>query len=396
MADGDGVPAGGPSNATTSGDVTQARAGYHAELKEVARGTGLRLGALIVVFLPAWNVFDRVLEPRHADGFLLVRVLAVAPISLLLVALAHPRLGRRHPEHLLFAALSLVLVAVAVMTARADSIEPYLVGYTLPLFGAAFLLPWRWRFTAASVAVAVVAMTAAIASAPVMRTPGELMTVGFYLGTSAALAATCQLYRYNLAWQDFRNRAELHWAHERATALLCEVERLSREDGLTGVANRRSWDERLGEEFERARRNATELAVLVCDVDRFKLVNDRFGHAVGDRVLQRASATLRARVRTGDVVARLGGDELGVLCPATNADEAALLAVDLLRRSEAELAAEGLPPTTLSIGVAALSPFDATAAELLARADQQLYLAKGTRAAVWGDGARLDLVGAKA
>ena len=178
---------------------------------------------------------------------------------------------------------------------------------------------------------------------------------------------------------------ELEQEQERSQKLLQQLERLSREDSLTGLANRRCWDETLATEFERSRRQGTDLAILLCDLDNLKDLNDRFGHATGDRVLENVGRALSSRMRSGDLAARVGGDEFGVLCPDTDADGAAALADSLRARlSELSPPAAGLPGVTVSIGVSHRKPGDASPAELAMRADHRLYRAKRTRNAVCG------------
>jgi diguanylate cyclase (GGDEF)-like protein len=271
-----------------------------------------------------------------------------------------------------------------------DSFEPYLLGLTLPLFGSAFLLVWRWQLTAAVVGVAGVAVTIACATASPAPPAEDVVTAAYYLSTASVVALLGQAYRHRLAWREFLTRAALERSQERSRELLAELERLSREDGLTGLANRRCWDEHVGREVERARRRNRPLSVLLCDVDHFKQINDHHGHAEGDAVLRRVGQRLSSRVRAGDVVARLGGDELGVCCPDTTLDEAVQLALQLRA-----VLVDGSASVTVSIGVAALQPDDGSPEPLLARADQALYRAKLTRDTVWaGDHRRDDGMGA--
>ena len=115
-----------------------------------------------------------------------------------------------------------------------------------------------------------------------------------------------QIHREVSAWREFTSRRQLEQEQEHNRELLHQLERLSREDPLTGLANRRCWDETLAKEFERSVRHGTDLAILLCDLDRLKAVNDRYGHPTGDRVLQAAAEVLNARIRAGDLAARLG------------------------------------------------------------------------------------------
>jgi diguanylate cyclase (GGDEF)-like protein len=195
-----------------------------------------------------------------------------------------------------------------------------------------------------------------------------------------------QFVREAIAFKEFSGRVELEREHERNEQLRRQLERLSREDPLTGLANRRCWDETLAREFERSRRQDGSLAIILCDLDRLKDVNDRFGHATGDRVLKATADVLAERVRASDLAARLGGDEFAVLCPDTEPEEASRLAEELRARlAELSSSGEALPEVTVSIGVTGRSPQDLTATDVMLRADDRLYRAKGTRNAVWLD-----------
>ncbi len=156
-------------------------------------------------------------------------------------------------------------------------------------------------------------------------------------------------------------------------------------DFLTGWHNRRYLQQRLKEEMGRAQRNAMSIACLMIDVDRFKAVNDAYGHLAGDSALREVAHRVEAQIRSMDTAARFGGDELSVLLPETTALEAATLA----ERVRGAIAAEPIALTaqiertlTVSVGVAALSPgrhetdLAALANRLLADADAALYRAK--------------------
>jgi diguanylate cyclase (GGDEF)-like protein len=157
------------------------------------------------------------------------------------------------------------------------------------------------------------------------------------------------------------------------TATLRELGGLARCDPLTGLLNRRSFDELLVHELERCERSSQTCALLMCDLDHFKQINDTHGHTVGDAVLRRVSADLLAGVRAIDRVLRVGGEEIAVLlvdCPG----ELAAVVAERLRRSVAH-SRTGQPDVTISIGVAdsahAVSPDD-----LVGQADRALYTAK--------------------
>jgi diguanylate cyclase (GGDEF)-like protein/PAS domain S-box-containing protein len=149
-------------------------------------------------------------------------------------------------------------------------------------------------------------------------------------------------------------------------------------DQLTGLFNRRRFDEELKRELARAGRYAEHSAVLSIDIDNFKGINDSAGHPAGDAVLAHVARVLDERSRASDVVARLGGDEFAVLLSAVGAREARSAAENLLSEIRNSPAAYGGRPfrVTASIGVATFESDDATAGEVLVNADLAMYAAK--------------------
>jgi diguanylate cyclase (GGDEF)-like protein len=145
-------------------------------------------------------------------------------------------------------------------------------------------------------------------------------------------------------------------------------------DTLTGLRNRRYLTRRFAQELERLRRYGTPLSLLLIDVDRLKLINDRYGHAGGDAALRSVAHSLETTCRGADVVARFGGDEFAVMLPSTSAAEAAILAERLLSTVERDSAPTGRA-ISVSVGVAEALPGD-TADEVCEAADRALYRSK--------------------
>ena len=155
------------------------------------------------------------------------------------------------------------------------------------------------------------------------------------------------------------------------------LEKLAREDKLTGLYNRRHFEERATEECQRAQRYRHPLSLLLCDLDHFKMVNDQYGHSAGDMVLRQVGQAIQQCCRTSDLTARLGGEEFTVLLTETGLDEAKKVA-ERLREAVSRITfshSSGSFHITMSIGIAALRP-NQTLQALVDEADQALYAAK--------------------
>ena len=165
-----------------------------------------------------------------------------------------------------------------------------------------------------------------------------------------------------------------------AAALIDVAQALRREqraaitDALTGLLNRRGFEQRFQEEIQRAGRADRELAVIIVDCDGLKAINDRGGHELGDNVLLSVARCLRAGKRSGDIAARLGGDEFAVLLPEID-PRGALAAAERLRMSLVENTLGG-QLVTATFGIASYPDDGRTTTDLLRAADQALYAGK--------------------
>jgi two-component system, cell cycle response regulator len=166
-----------------------------------------------------------------------------------------------------------------------------------------------------------------------------------------------------------------------------KLEEQSITDGLTGLKNRRLFDERLDEEFRRAQRYSDPVSLIMIDLDHFKQVNDRFGHQMGDLVLREAASCIRASIRDPDICARYGGEEFTVILPKTHLSGALAVAERIWRElgnkvyhqeiTEGGRAKPVDVRVTASIGLAFYPSKDITSAALLVKfADEALYQAK--------------------
>ncbi|HEX2161146.1 MAG TPA: diguanylate cyclase [Thermoleophilaceae bacterium] len=163
---------------------------------------------------------------------------------------------------------------------------------------------------------------------------------------------------------------------DRLTGMISRLTDAARTDPLTGLLNRRGFEEAFDVELERARRADRGLSVIVGDLDRFKELNDRFGHAAGDDVLCRVGETIRAMKRSWDVAARIGGEEFAIVAPDTDEHGAYVLAERLRVEIEETFEPPGAGQLTASFGIVSFPIHGQTGEALLQAADQALYAAK--------------------
>jgi diguanylate cyclase (GGDEF)-like protein len=222
-------------------------------------------------------------------------------------------------------------------------------------------------------------------AAPPPKARGQTVPVGNRVGIRAYLPRDIESHRKNAAYVRVVEAGLLALAALMLLTLLLarpllrtfrwteEQASEARVDSLTGLANRRALEEILAAEISRAQRFAHQLAIVLLDLDRFKEINDSFGHAAGDVMLRAVSRLLTSLARQGDTVARWGGEEFVVVLPETDLGGARRFAERLRRTIEAHSVGE--MQTSASCGVAIMLPED-TVEDLLGAADQALYQAK--------------------
>jgi diguanylate cyclase (GGDEF)-like protein/PAS domain S-box-containing protein len=158
-----------------------------------------------------------------------------------------------------------------------------------------------------------------------------------------------------------------------------KLQHLANHDALTGLLNRRAFETELERSLAFAKRYDLETALLIVDVDRFKLINDTYGHRTGDAALRRLAELMHTRLRQTDVIGRLGGDEFAIILPGVEPGQALRVAEEILGvlRADQAIAVNGNHvPLTASVGVSRIGSDDASPGELLAQTDYALYQAK--------------------
>lgn len=250
-------------------------------------------------------------------------------------------------------AVATVGAVFAVRFAGADSLVGPLP-LLFPIIYAAWFLPRR-------AALAQLAATGALFAAYAATEDPGSPTVAAWVVTVATLGGAGLL---------------LALLRERISHVISSLTDAVRRDPLTGLLNRRGFEEAFDVEIERARRTEQSLSVIVGDLDCFKLINDEHGHAAGDDALRKVGHALRSSTRSWDGAARVGGEEFAVLAPDTDEHGAYILAERIRSAIELTFASGPPAPLTISFGIVSYPVHGQTAETLLQAGDQALYAAK--------------------
>jgi diguanylate cyclase (GGDEF)-like protein len=309
------------------------RAPYLLEARDSGRATATK-----VMHLPIGGTGINVFRPIYRDG---ARIATVAERRAALVGFA---IGSFH---------------VPDLTAAAASTLPHDVAVELVEEGRSVAGPDLTRGDSSSAALHIAdrgwLLVVRDPSRPGVSLPILIAFVGICL--AALLAALVLIWSRTERMQELRLQAS--------------------QDPLTGLKNRRRFEEDLRSELARSRREDTVGAVLMLDLDNFKQVNDTLGHPAGDRVIADIAGLLRGRTRATDVVARLGGDEFAAVLPRCDLDEAEDVADAIARAIRMNTPpGKAAPPITASIGIATFGPRTESYDAVLSAADNAMYEAK--------------------
>jgi len=208
----------------------------------------------------------------------------------------------------------------------------------------------------------------------------SLVAVPLVMGGDVIGMLTAQSYEPAEYGEDDLNLLEMLGATAaiaiKNAQLLAEVEHMAKTDSLTGMLNRRAFDEKLVYEISRSNRYNYCLSLLIIDVDDFKQFNDKFGHSLGDEHLKSISSLILQSVRQPDMVARIGGEEFAVILPHTTKQGSVKLAERIRKAVENEFIQGEYPGSTVSIGTATYPDDATTIKELYIAADDAMFAAK--------------------
>lgn len=367
---------------------------YYAERYRDHMALGLAIGALAILF----SVFEDFLMPPEQRGIpLFIRFIVVLPINLLLLLLIRrPALAQLQQPILMFSTLGGAAAFLLMGYFVASPMGRVYLGtlVLIQIFGLTLL---RMQFAYALASVLLIAIGTALALVllplPFPAQTGDQIVDLLLIIFAGMLCLIANYLMERSARSDYLQQRLLELRQQDLEESNSHLEQLLRSDALTGIANRRYFDQRLDEEFRRAERGGYPLALLMLDIDNFKQYNDHYGHQAGDQALIQVAHALAAFARRpGDLAARYGGEEFALILPGSSEADARAIAEEVVAHvharalpHEASLVCDRI---TVSIGVAAVRPADGSASPpaLMVNADQALYLAKSrgrNRACSW-------------
>lgn len=346
----------------------------------------LIIGQLLLVFLLA-GYLDVVLLGELATLMVFLRYSVFTPIILLLFAFSFTPWFKKYMQLTFCLTVVVVSCYVSLFTLLNDEIVAmlYFSGVILMIFVSFVYVPILFNYALImSMFVFSMSLLGLVFNeslgAPVMQSSIALLVASILLALAACYG------NERSARLNFHYKEMLHLEKDSLEESNVHFKNLAIHDGLTGIANRRAFDDRLLDEWQRALRSESNLAILLIDVDFFKPFNDFYGHQVGDDCLQKIAQTLDKTVgRVGDFVARYGGEEFVIILPNADNEQAkdfaekVRLSIANLKIPHEKSSVEKV--VTLSIGVASVIPgsLDFEEADILLRdADRALYQAKSS------------------
>ncbi|NNM51206.1 MAG: diguanylate cyclase, partial [Pseudomonadales bacterium] len=345
---------------------------YHAHIQLA----GL-LGLIALVATAPW---DYILTPGIAAATWKIRIVASV---LLMTSLAYSNIEQslRYQQLLITLNATVCFITVLLISERHQSpLSDYYAEGSILVLIVAFVVS-RLQFFWGKVTAVIMSLCLAMHLARIHANIelATIQTFVFVLGLLFALPGT-YLMELSLR-QNYLQSRLLNLEHKSLEDSRLQLEILTSTDGLTHIANRRSFDAALEQEWNRQQRAETPLSLIMLDVDNFKKYNDHYGHQQGDECLRQIARTLsKFSRRPGDLAARYGGEEFVLMLPGIRQDDAEEIAQQLVHTLAALAlphAASSLQKVTASLGVASMIPvMSAGPEQLILRADDALYQAK--------------------
>lgn len=321
-----------------------------------------------------------------------VRYLLGLPLLVLLVLYSFSNNFWRFQQQVLLSYILVVTLTLALMAAISLPTQSsiYFTGALIAQMAGLNIMRLQFRY---AVVGCITMVTFEVLVLLMFKYSLEKILTDVYFYSSVTLVSLMGNYFLErFARQDYLQKRLLDHEKERLKEMNLHLEHLVTSDALTGIANRRNFDETIEDEWRRAQRGHYPLSLLMIDIDYFKMYNDYYGHQKGDECLKQIAKVLSAHgKRAGDLVARYGGEEFAIISAGTSYKDAIAFAQKICRAVAGakipHAASEVSSIVTASIGVATVIPLvDQSVKNLIADADKNLYQAKANgRNGVFGD-----------
>ncbi len=365
---------------------------FHQSLRQVR--ISLLVGGLLYAI---FGLLDTSIVPESIAITWIIRYAVVCPVIAAMFALSFTRCFERRMETALVIAGAVASLGIVAMISVAVPPGSYLYYAGLLLAATYTYTVMRLGFVPASlVNWSIVALYEAVTLSTGTTPPAILLNNSFFLVSINIVGMFACYYMEHYARADYLKRRLIRHQTVRLRVALASVEKArrkaeeqSRRDALTGLFNRRHFQEMLTIELERTRRSPSPTSLILVDIDRFKRINDTYGHTAGDQVLRQVAGRVGFGLRRPDTACRYGGEEFTILLPNSDACSACNVAERLRADIETITTTESGDPLsiTVSLGVATIPTGERWDSDtLINRADQALYAAKKggrNRVAAW-------------
>ncbi len=343
-----------------------------------------RIAVLAGVSLYAvFGILDTVVMPEVKDALWFIRYGVVCPLGVLFLLITFKILNENVIQvlHLFLVMIAGLGIIAMIYVAPHTKSHIYYAGLMLVVFYAYTFSAMRFYY--ASISALSITLGYVFLDIYFVKTPQEYFIANiFFLGASNFIGLPVSYLLERHIRRDFLLTMLLAFEKKKTDKLNLKLRNISYLDGLTGVANRRRFEEYLSREWERAKKNKQPISLLMADIDFFKRYNDILGHLEGDECLRKVAQTISKHVRSGmDLVARYGGEEFAIILPETDEAQAKTIA-ERIRKDIEDLKiphplSEISEYITVSLGVATLIPRNNLNKEVIINmADKALYSAK--------------------
>ncbi len=369
---------------------------FHQSLRQIR--VSLLGGGLLYA---AFGLLDTSIVPKSTEITWIIRYAVVCPVIALVFALSFAHYFERHMEKALVIAGAVASFGIVAMISVAIPPGSYLYYAGLLLAATYIYTVMRLGFVPASlVNWSTVALYEAVALSTGTTPQAILLNNSFFLVSINIVGMFACYYMEHYARADYLKRRLIRRQTVHLQAALASVEKArrkaeeqSRRDALTSLFNRRHFQDMLAVELKRTQRSPSPTSLILIDIDRFKRINDTYGHTTGDQVLRQVAGCVGHGLRRPDTACRYGGEEFTILLPSSDMHSARKVAERLRTNIETITTTESGEPLsiTVSLGVATIPAGERWDPDtLINRADQALYAAKKdgrNRVATWTGGA---------